>query len=201
MKLYYIPGACSLAPHIALLEAGIPATYHLVEKTEDGNKVDGNDYREINPSGLVPALVTDDGRRIAEAAVVLQFIASQVEGGRLGDVTAEGRWELQEILNFLATEVHKSYGPLFHPGLPADMRPVVEAQVRDKLALAQDRIGPSGYLVGDGFTVADAYLFTLTGWAVHLQIDLSSLPKLGEYVGRIASRPAVRQALRDEGLA
>lgn len=200
MHLYYIPGACSLAPHIALLEAGIPVTCHRVERTEAGNRVDGGDYREINPTGLVPALVTEDGTTIAEAAVVLQFIAAQLPDARLGDVTGAGRWEMQQVLNFLATEVHKSFGGLFRPDLPAEMRPYFEAQVLGKMAEAQDRIGPSGYLIGDRFTIADAYLFTLVGWCRFLGIDLSSLPKLGDYAGRIADRPAVGQALKDEGL-
>lgn len=201
MHLYYIPGACSLAPHIALLEAGIPVTRHMVERTETGNRVDGGDYREINPTGLVPALVADDGTMIAEAAVVLQFIAAQLPDARLGDVTGAGRWEMQQVLNFLATEVHKSFGGLFRPDLSAEMRSYFEAQVLGKMAEAQARIGASGYLVGDSFTVADAYLFTLIGWCQFLGIDLSALPKLGEYAGRIASRPAVGQALKDEGLA
>ncbi|ADZ72527.1 glutathione binding-like protein [Polymorphum gilvum] len=199
MELYYIPAACSLAAHIASLEAGLPTTFRRVEMSPTGNTVDGADYTEINPLGLVPTLVDGD-RKISEAAVVLQYIADMAEG-RLGDVTGPGRWKLLEMLNFLATEIHKSIGPLFRPDLPGEARPFFEKLVSSRLTAAQDRIESSGYLVGDGFTIADAYFFTLLGWCNFLKMDMSPWPKLGEYAQRIGSRPAVQQALKEEGLA
>ncbi|MFD1912634.1 glutathione S-transferase family protein [Halodurantibacterium flavum] len=199
MDLYYIPAACSLAAHIACLEVGLPLTCRKVEMDPAGNKVDGEDYTIINPLGLVPTIVDGD-TRISEAAVVLQYIADKADG-KLGDVTGDGRWKLLETLNFLATEVHKSIGPLFRPDLPAEARPFFEKLIASRLTAAQDRIGASGYLVGDSFTVADAYLFTLLGWCNFLKMDMSPWPKLGEFAQRIGSRPAVQQALKEEGLA
>lgn len=199
MDLYYIPASCSLAAHIACLEVGLPLTCRKVEMDPAGNKVDGEDYTIINPLGLVPTIVDGD-TRISEAAVVLQYIADKADG-KLGDVTGDGRWKLLETLNFLATEVHKSIGPLFRPDLPAEARPFFEKLIASRLTAAQDRIGASGYLVGDSFTVADAYLFTLLGWCNFLKMDMSPWPKLGEFAQRIGSRPAVQQALKEEGLA
>lgn len=199
MDLYYIPAACSLAAHIASLEAGLPLSCRKVEMDPAGNKVDGEDYTKINPLGLVPTIVDGD-TRISEAAVVLQYIADKADG-KLGDVTGDGRWKLLETLNFLATEVHKSIGPLFRPDLPAEARPFFEKLIASRLTAAQDRIGASGYLVGDSFTVADAYFFTLLGWCNFLKMDMSPWPKLGEFAQRISSRQAVQQALSEEGLA
>lgn len=199
MDLYYIPAACSLAAHIASLEVGLPLTCRKVEMYPAGNKVDGEDYTKINPLGLVPTIVDGD-TKISEAAVVLQYIADKADG-KLGDVTGDGRWKLLETLNFLATEVHKSIGPLFRPDLPAETRPFFEKLIASRLTAAQGRIGTSGYLVGDSFTVADAYFFTLLGWCNFLKMDMSPWPKLGEYGQRIGSRPAVQQALKEEGLA
>lgn len=199
MELYYIPAACSLAAHIACLEAGLPLTCRKVEMGPDGNKVDGEDYTKINSLGLVPTIV-DGPTRISEAAVVLQYIAEKADG-KLGTTTGSGRWKLLQTLNFLATELHKSIGPLFRPDLPAQARPFFESLITKRLSAAQDLIGESGYLVGDGFTVADAYLFTLLGWCNFMKLDMSPWPKLGEYAKRIGARPAVQRALREEGLA
>ncbi|GEO86010.1 MULTISPECIES: glutathione binding-like protein [Alphaproteobacteria] len=199
MELYYIPAACSLAAHIASLEAGLPINCRMVEMNPAGNTVDGGDYTKINPLGLVPTIVDGD-TMISEAAVVLQYIADKADG-KLGDVSSSGRWKMLETLNFLATEVHKSMGPLFRPDLPAEARPLFEKLIASRLTAAENRIGSSGYLVGNSFTVADAYFFTLLGWCNFLKMDMSPWPKLGEYLQRIGSRPAVQQALKEEGLA
>ncbi|MGA0542620.1 glutathione binding-like protein [Neotabrizicola sp. VNH66] len=199
MDLYYMPAACSLAAHIAGIEAGLPVTCKKVDMSPNGNTVDGLDYTTINPLGLVPTIVDGD-TKISEAAVVLQYIADKADG-KLGDVTGPGRWKLIETLNFLATEVHKSLAPLFRPSLPAEARPFFDNLIASRLTAAQNRIGESGYLVGKEFTVADAYFFTLLGWCNFLKLDLSPWPKLGEYVQRIGGRPAVQQALKEEGLA
>jgi len=198
MELYYIPAACSLAARIAIIEADFPAVYRLVEIADGGNRIDGEDYTKINSLGLVPTLVDGD-TTISEAAVVLQYIADRADG-KLGDVTSSGRWKMLETLNFLATEVHKSIAPLFRPDLPAEARPFFEKLIASRLTAVQYRIGSSGYLVGNSFTVADAYLFTLLGWCNFLKMNMSPWPKLGEFVVRIGSRPAVRQALKEEGL-
>lgn len=198
MELYYIPAACSLAAHIACREAGLPLTCRKVEMDPAGNKVDGEDYTKINSLGLVPTIV-DGPIRISEAAVVLQYIADKADG-KLGTVAGSGRWPLLETLNFLATELHKSIGPLFRPDLPAEARPFFESLVTKRLSAVQDRIGASGYLVGESFTVADAYLFTLLGWCNFLKFEMSHWPKLGEYAKKIGARPAVQQALKEEGL-
>ncbi len=199
MELYYIPAACSLAAHIACLEAGLPLTCRKVEMGPGGNKVDGEDYTKINSLGLVPTIV-DGPTQISEAAVVLQYIAEKAEG-KLGTTAGSGRWQLLQTLNFLATELHKSIGPLFRPDFPPEARSFFESIISKRLSAAQDLIGESGYLVGDGFTVADAYLFTLLGWCNFMKLDLSPWPKLDEYAKRIGARPAVQQALREEGLA
>lgn len=198
MKLYYIPGACSLAARIAIIEANLSTTYQIVEMKPTGNTINDEDYGAINPLGLVPTIVDGDNT-IAEAAIVLQYIAEKA-GGKLGDVTGPGRWKLLETLNFLATEVHKSFSPLFSPDLPKEAQPFLTKHLARCLSATQDRIGRSGYLVGSAYTVADAYLFTLLGWARFLKIDLSPWPQLVEYAQRIGSRPAVQEALKEEGL-
>ncbi|MFG1280205.1 glutathione S-transferase N-terminal domain-containing protein [Xanthobacter autotrophicus] len=201
MKLYYIPGACSLAAHIVALEADLPVTFHRVDISERGKTVEGEDYTKINPTGLVPLLVLEDGTKLAEAAVIIQYLGSLASGEIL--VPGEGKeaWKLRETINFLATEVHKSFAPLFSPTLPFEARPVFEGLVKKRLAYVADNlIGPSGYVAGDGFTVADAYLFTLLGWARFQNMDLGFAPKLGEYARRIGARPAAAEALKQEGL-
>lgn len=198
MDLYYIPAACSLAAHISCLEADLPVTCRMVEVDPAGNKVDGEDYTRINPLGLVPTIVDGD-TKISEAAVVLQYIADKA-GGKLGSVTGNGRWMMLETLNFLATEVHKSIGPLFRPDFPAETRPFFEKLIASRLNAVQNRIGASGYLVGNDFSVADAYLFTLLGWCKFLDMDMSPWPKLSEYAERIGARPAVKRAIKDEGI-
>ncbi|MBP1847311.1 glutathione S-transferase [Rhizobium petrolearium] len=199
MELYYMPAACSLAAHISCLEAGLPVTCRMVVMDPSGNKVEGEDYTKINPLGLVPTIV-DGETRLSEVAVVLQYIADKADG-KLGKVTGEERWKLLETLNFIATEIHKSLAPLFRADLPAEARPFFEKMATGRLIEAQNRIGDAGYLVGDSFTVADAYLFTVLGWCNFLKMDMSLWPKLGEYARRIGGRPSVQQALKEEGLA
>lgn len=198
MELYYIPAACSLAAHISCLEAEIPTTCRMVVMDPAGNKVDGEDYSKINPLGLVPTIV-DGETKISEAAIVLQYIADKADG-KLGKVTGDERWKLLETLNFISTELHKTMAPLFRPDLPVEARPFFEKMAANRLTEAEKRIGSAGYLVGDSFTVADAYLFTVLGWCNFLKMDMSPWPKLVEYAQRIGGRPAVLQALKEEGL-
>ncbi|MCR8551061.1 glutathione binding-like protein [Salipiger sp. P9] len=202
MKLYYIPGACSMAAHIVALETGIPLSFHKVDMSEKGKFVDGEDYANISPTSLVPTLILDDDTKLTEAAVIMQYLAAQVPEKNLAPDEGMLHWRLLEVLNFLSTEVHKNFTPLFNPSLQADARQLFEDLLKKRLSyLAENMIGQSGYLVGDDYTIADAYLFTLLGWAQFQKIDLGFAPALGEYAGRISSRPAVIQALKDEGLA
>ena len=198
MDLYYIPAACSLAAHISCLEAGIPTACHLVTRGPTGSKVEGEDFTNINPLGLVPTIVDGD-MTLTESAIVLQYIADKANG-KLGKVTGDDRWKLLETLNFLATEVHKSLAPLFRPDLPVEARSFFINFAMGRMSDTQNLIGRAGYLVGDSFTVADAYLFTLLGWCTFLKFDMSPWPKLEEYAKRIGDRPSVRQALKEEGL-
>ena len=199
MKLYYAPGTCSLAPHIALREAGLPFTlvrYDMKTTALEG----GGSLLDVNEKGLVPVLELDDGERLTEAAAVLQYIADQKPA--LGLAPAAGtmaRYRLQEWLNFIATEIHKIYWPLFHDG--AD---VENQKAREKLgrsfAFAQKKLGDHPHAMGEGFTVVDAYLFTTLNWARAAGIDLEAWPKLSAYRTAMRERPTVLAALEAEGL-
>ncbi len=199
MKLYYSRGACSLAPHIVLLEAGLPFTLEKVDlktkKTEHGG-----DLTAINPKGAVPTLQLDDGRVLTEGAAIVQYLADQKpETGLAPRAGTFERYQLMEILNYIASEVHKGFSPLFNPGLPADWKSVVLANLDKKFQWLSGYLGTKQYLTGDTFTVADAYLFTILGWSPHVGIDLSKWPTLTAYLARVERRPKVQEALRAEG--
>ena len=199
MKLYFSPGACSLAPHIALEESGLPYSTKRVDlKTH--KLADGSDYYTINPKGYVPLLELDDGTRLSEVAVILQYVADRMPGKLAPVFGTIDRYQLMEWLNFIATEVHKQFSPLWHPAPEATQ----QAQ-REKLAkrfeLVAKTLAARPYLMGEEFTIADAYLFTLLRWAGPLKVDLAPFPALTQYVERIAARPAVHAALVAEGLA
>jgi glutathione S-transferase len=199
MKLYYATGTCSLAPHIALREAGLPVT--LVRYDMKAAKLeDGGSLLDKNEKGLVPVLEFDDGERLTEVAAVLQYIADQRPAlGLAPEAGTLARYRLQEWLNFIATEIHKIYWPLFHDG-----GEVENQQAKDKLAHSftwvEKKLGASPYLMGDTFTVADAYLFTVLNWARPAGIDLEPWPKLTAYRKRLRARPGVAAALEAEGL-
>lgn len=201
LKLCYSPGACSLSPHIALCEAGLA---HELVKVDLASKAveGGGDFRKINPNGYVPALVLVDGTVLTEGPAILQYIADRVP--ERGLAPANGtlpRYQLQSLLNFIATELHKTCGPLFHPQ-------VTEAARQQALSLLQRRLDFVEQMLADGrlwlmgaqFTVADGYLFTVLGWTTHLKIDLAPWPAIVQLVQRIRARPAVQAALRAEGL-
>ncbi len=199
MKLYYSPGACSQAPHIALKELGItfdPVKVDLVKHTLP----DGSDYRAINPKGYVPTLELDDGTRITEASVILQYVAD-LKPGQLAPVfgTRE-RWRLMEWLAFIATEVHKGFGPLWNPQTPAEVRERTIQALGNRLTLIAETLGKQPYLSGDAFTIADAYLFVLLNWSGMHKIDLGRWPALQQFQARVAARPAVNATLKAEGL-
>lgn len=200
MKLYYSPGACSLAPHIVAREAGFSP--ELVKVDLAAKLIEsGADYRAINPKGAVPALSTDDGPVLTEAAVVIQYLADLAPEARL--IPAVGtfdRYKALEWLNFVATELHKGFGPLWKPNTPADMREIVKDNLAQRFTYLDRELASRDYLLGDRFSAPDAYAFTILSWAAHFSIDLARWPNVTAYVARIAARPKVREALVAEGL-
>jgi glutathione S-transferase len=199
MKLYYSPGACSLAPHIALTEAGLPhATKRVDLKTH--TLADGTDYYTINAKGYVPLLELDDGARLSEVAVILQYIADQKPGVIAPGFGGMDRYRLMEWLNFIATELHKQFGPLWHAATPDVTKEAQGALLAKRFEYLAKTLAGKPYLMGDAFTIADAYLFTILNWAGMLKVDLAPWPTLVQYVARVAARPAVRATLIAEGL-
>ena len=200
MKLYYSAGACSLSPHIALEEAAL--SYEAISApTKTHQLPDGSDYYQINPLGYVPLLVLDDGRQLREGPAIVQYIADQVPDKNLAP--ANGTYErskLQEWLNFIGTELHKGFGPLFNPTTPADYKTMVIAKLGERLKFTDGELAGKQYVMGDTFTVADGYLFTVTNWAPHVGVDLSSFTHLLAFRARVAARPAVIAAMKAEGL-
>jgi len=200
MKLYFFPGSCSLAPHIALQETAQPFE---LEKVDLYTKrcADGSDYRLVNPKGLLPALRLDDGQVLTEVAVILQYVADRRPAAGL--VPAAGtleRYRVQEALNFLASEVHKLFSVLFNPAAPGEWKALTrEALGRQLDRLAAD-IDARDWLGTSGFSIADCYLFAILGWCVPAGVELARWPQLVAYQGRIAARPAVQKAMRAEGL-
>ena len=200
MKLYYSAGACSLSPHIALEEAGL--SYEAISApTKTHQLPDGSDYYKINPLGYVPLLVLDDGRQLREGPAIVQYIADQAPEKNLAPANdTYERSKLQEWLNFIGTELHKGFSPLFNPATPADYKTVVIAKLNERLAFTDRELAGKQYLMGDTFSVADGYLFTVTNWAQYVGVDLSSLANLTAYRARVAARPAVIAAMTAEGL-
>lgn len=200
MKLYYSPGACSLSPHIALEESGL--SYEAIAAPTKTHKLaDGTDYYSINPLGYVPLLVLDDGRQLREGPAIVQYIADQAPDRQLAP--ANGTFErakLQEWLNFIGTELHKGFSPLFNPATPAEYKSMVIARLGERLKFTDGLLADRQFVLGDSFSVADGYLFTVTNWAQPLGIDLSPYPNLAAYRARIGARPAVIAAMRAEGL-
>jgi len=200
MKLYYSPGACSLSPHIALLEAGLP--YDLVKVDLRAKKLEnGDDYLKINPKGQVPALALDNGELVTEGTVIVQMIADKAAGKNLAPPrdSAE-RYKLLEWLNFVGTELHKNFGPMFSPLLADDAKAFFKDRVMGKFKYLDGALAGREYLMGKQFTVADGYLFTMLSWADRMKFDLSALPTLLAYKARVAARPNVQEALTREGL-
>ena len=200
MKLYYAKGACSLSPHIVLLEAGLPFT---LEKVDIGAKKTekGTDYLTINSKGAVPALQLDDGKVLTEGPAVTQYLADlNPDSGLAPRAGTFERYQLMEILNYLTSEVHKSFSPLFNPASSDELKAASKATLAKKFDWLTAFLGSRNFLLGSTFTVADAYLFTLLSWTAHVGIDLAKWPVLSSYHSRIAQRPKVQQALREEGL-
>lgn len=200
MKLYYAPGACSLAPHIVACEAGLDLD---LEKVDIPNKrtAGGDDYWKINPKGYVPALRLDDGAILTEAAVICQFLADRKPG--CGLVPEQGtleRYRLMEALNFVSSEVHKQLGALFNPAMTDEMKEVQKGTIARRFNALEQMLEGRQYLTGETFTVADAYLFTVLGWTDMFKIDLAQWPHIRAYRARVAQRPQVQEAMKAEGL-
>ena len=200
MKLYYSPGACSLSPHIALHEAGLKFEA-IAAPTKTHKLPDGSDYYAVNPLGYVPFLVLDDGRTLREGPAIVQYIADQVPAKNLAP--ANGTFErskLQEMLNFIGTELHKGFSPLFNPATPAEFKPVVIAKLHDRLKFMEADLAGKQYVMGNSYSVADGYFFTVTNWGQHVGVDVSGYPNIVAVRARIAARPATVAAMTAEGL-
>ena len=200
MKLYYSPGACSLSPHIALHEAGLAFT-PVLASTKSHKLQDGTDYYTINPLGYVPLLELDDGTRLREGPAILQYIADQVPLKMLAPQNGSlQRYRLQEWLTFIGTEIHKGFSPLFNPATPEEYKTMAREKLLQRLQWVDSQLADKQYLMGDQFTVADGYLFTVTNWAKPTNVDISALTNLAAYRDRVAARPAVQEAMKAEGL-
>jgi glutathione S-transferase len=200
MKLYFSPGACSLSPHIVLREAGLPFTLEKVDLTTH-KTAQGVDYYTINPKGQVPVLELDNGDRLSEGPIVAQYVADTAKNADLMPLAGtHARYRVMEWQNYVTSELHKSFTPLFNPDVNAEAKGVVAKLLKKKYQWVATQLEGRQYLTGNTFTAADAYLFTVSGWAKHVNLDLSDLAGFQAYLSRVAARPAVKEAMRAEGL-
>jgi glutathione S-transferase len=200
MKLYYSPGACSLSPHIVANEAGIPIELVKVDTKTKSIRQEG-DFWAVNPKGYVPALELDDGEVLTEGPAIVQYLADSRPEAALAPANGTfARVRLQEALNYITSEIHKAYSPLFNPEVLPAVREERLVYLRKRYALVEKQLEGRKYLLGDSFTVADAYLFAVTNWARSVKLDLSGFPNLREFQKRVGSRKSVLAALRAEGL-
>jgi glutathione S-transferase len=200
MKLYYSPGACSLSPHIVLRELGLPFE-PVLASTKTHKLADGTDYYTINPKGYVPLLELDDGQRLSEGPAIVQYLADKEPGKNL--VAAAGtmpRYRQIEWLNFISTELHKSFSPLFNPAMPEEGKAVYRKRLRGRYEYLDQQLEGKSFVMGDAFSVPDAYLFTVTNWAKSVGVDITDLKNVQAFMARMAARPAVQAALKAEGL-
>lgn len=200
MKLFVKAGACSLSPHIVLRELGLPFELEMVD-TRAGRTASGADFAKINPKGYIPALQLDDGRVLTEGAAIVQYLADQKPGSTIAPPhgTFE-RYQLAEWLNFVATELHKNYSPLFNPKVGPEAKQVARDNLTRRYGNVEDQLAKTPFLLGDQFTAADAYLYTVTRWARRVEFGLDAFPKLQAFLTTVAARPAVKAALSAEGL-
>jgi glutathione S-transferase len=200
MKLYYAPAACSQAPHIVAREAGLPVELAKVEFPSK-RTTEGEDLFAVNPKGAVPALRLDDGNVLTENAVILQYLADQASDSELA-IPSSGieRYRLLEGLNFIATELHKGFGPLWNPATPDAFKDATREALGKKFDYLQQQIGEGPYILGDRFSILDAYAFAVLNWTRIHNIDINRWPGLAAYLQRVAARPAVQETLRAEGL-
>ncbi|WP_182344317.1 glutathione transferase GstA [Comamonas koreensis] len=198
MKLYFSPGACSLSPHIALLEAGLPFTLEMAS-TKTHQLKDGTDFYTINPLGYVPVLELDNGQRLREGPAIVQYIADQAPASKLAPANGTfERYQLQEWLGFIGTEIHKGFSPLFNPNMPDPVKDLARGQVLKRLTWVDAQLAGKEFLMGADFSVADAYLFTVCGWSKFVGVDISGLENLASFLQRVGARPSVQKAIADE---
>lgn len=200
MKLYYTPGACSLAPHIVAREAGLPVNLVKVDLSKSVTE-SGESYRAINPKGYVPAITLQDGALLTEAAAIIQYLADQKPAANLAPAngTTE-RYRLIEWLTFISSEIHKGFGPLWNPATPDDVKAAAKDRLATRFAYLDLTLAKQPFLMGETFTIADAYLFTVVNWTNFHAIDISSFKNLSAFMARVAERPKVQEALIAEGL-
>ncbi|MDE2401125.1 MAG: glutathione transferase GstA [Burkholderiales bacterium] len=200
MKLYYSPGACSLSPHIVLEETGLTYATEAVDlKTK--LTASGANYADLNPKGYVPALLLDSGELLTEGPAIVQYLADLVPAKQLAPANGTvARYQLQSWLAFISTEIHKNFSPFFNPTASADMKATARAHLERRLSYTNERLAGQPYLLGEVFSVADAYLFVILNWAPFVQLDLAPWPSLLAFQARVAARPAVQAALKAEGL-
>jgi glutathione S-transferase len=200
MKLYFSPGACSLSPHIILREAGAKFELEQVDNREKRTR-SGQDYWAINPKGQVPVLELDSGERLTEGPIIVQYIADQKPGSGLAPPAGTmERYRVQEWLNFTTSELHKTFGPIFRPTTPDAYKTISKENLGKRFDWLDKQLAGRQYLMGDKFTIADAYLFVVLRWAARIEMDLSKWPNLKAYVDRVAARPKVQEAMKAEGL-
>ncbi|MFZ6745689.1 glutathione transferase GstA [Undibacterium sp. JH2W] len=199
MKLYFSPGACSLSPHIILREAGLAFTLKKVD-TSTHKTVDGLDFFSINPKGQVPTMEMDDGQILTEGSIIAQYIAERAENRELLPASGMARYRVLEWQNYITSELHKSFAPLFDPAMNAEGKTLIAGLLRKKFAWINSRLEGQTYLTGDTFTVADAYLFTVSGWSKYVNLDISDFAHLQNFLARVKTRPHVQAALKAEGL-
>ena len=200
MKLYFSPGACSLSPHIVLHEAGLAFT-PVFASTKTKKLADGSDFNAINPKSQVPVLELDDGARLTEGPAIIQYLADRVPEKKLAPPAGTmERYRLLEWLNFITSELHKGFSPLFVPAVPEDYKAMARAKLGERLAWVDQQLAGRDYLLGT-FSVADAYLFVVAGWAPHVGVDTAGLANLGAFMKRMGERPAVKAALATEAAA
>ncbi|MGO4393544.1 glutathione transferase GstA [Variovorax sp. M-6] len=200
MKLYYSPGACSLSPHIALREAGL-AFEPVLASTKSHKLQDGTDYYGINPLGYVPMLELDDGTRLREGPAIVQYIADLAPTKNLAPANGTmQRYRLQEWLTFVGTEMHKGFSPLFNPNMPEEAKTISKTKLLSRYEWLDGQLADKDFLMGEHFSVADGYLFTVTNWTKPTGLDISKFANVNAWHTRVAARPAVQEALKAEGL-
>jgi glutathione S-transferase len=200
MKLYYSPGTCALSPHIILREAGI-AFEPVLASTKTHKLQDGTDYYTINPKGYVPTLELDNGERLTEGPAIVQYLADQAPDKKLAPPNGTmARYRLQEWLNFTTSEIHKTYSPLFNPATPDEYKTIAKDKLIERYRWVDSQLEGKSYLMGESFSVADAYLFTVTNWAKFVGLDLAPFKNVAAFMARVAARPAVQEAMKAEGL-
>ena len=200
MKLYYSPGACSLSPHIALCEAGVK--FELVKAAlKTHTLADGSDYYQVTAKGQVPLLELDDGARLSEGPAILQYIADHAPASGLAPAAGTmARYRLTEWLNFITSELHKGFSPLFNPAMPQEAKEIFAAKLKERFAYVDARLEGNDYLMGKQFSVADAYLFTMTNWAAGVGVDITGFKNVEAFRARMLARPAVQDAMKAEAL-